>query len=139
MRLIKYAALVSGCLMLLLALPLLAKDDDEEEPQEKVPVAYVKLPPSFITNVQQGAQYIRCDIQLLTKTADNVPDIELHAPALRHELLLLLSDQNGKELKSKNGQEKLRKTALKAVQGVLDKLAGKDLISDLFFTYYIVE
>ncbi len=137
MRFIRYLILAMVCSMLMVSSPLLAKE--EEEAEVPLTISYIKLEPSFITNVQQGAKYIRCDIQLMTKNEVNVADIKLHIPAIRHELLMLFGDQKGKNLKSKNGQEKLRKVALKSVQKVMDRVARKDLVDDLFFTYYIVQ
>jgi len=136
MRFIKFSIFTLACLTLFLSIPVIAADDEEKE---DLTPAYVKLSPSIIANVQGKAKYIRLDIQLMTKDGDNAPEIELHTPAIRHELLLLLGDQKGKDLKSKNGQEKLRKIALKSVQKVTEEMTGKKVVDDLFFTYYVVQ
>ena len=109
----------------------------EEEDKQKV--VYYSLSPSLIANVQGSAKYARCDVQFMVKGEENLVDIQLHSPALRHELLLLLSDQQGKELKTPKGKEKFRKVALKALQKVMKNMAGKELIEDLFFTSFFVQ
>jgi flagellar FliL protein len=117
----------------------LAADEEEGEEAEKTQVAYFSLSPSLITNVQEGARYLRCDVQLMTKDAANLEAIRLHAPAIRHELLLLMGEQKGKALKTASGKEKLRKMALKAAAKVMKKQTGKESVDDLFFTAYFVQ
>jgi flagellar FliL protein len=116
-----------------------AADEEEGEEAETTPVAYFSLSPSLITNVQDGARYVRCDIQLMTKDEANLEKIRLHAPAIRHELLLLLGDQKGEALKTASGKEKLRKMALKAAARVMKKQTGEEIVGDLFFTAYFVQ
>jgi len=126
--------------LLLLLLPALAWAAEEDgEDQEKVQVEYLKLSPSLVVNVQQGARYVRCDVQLMTRKPEALERMKLHAPAIRHELLLLLSDQKGSELKQPKGKETLRKQALKAVRKVLQELTGEPLVDDLFFTSFFVQ
>ena len=112
---------------------------DEDEKEEKKPVIYHSLSPSLITNVQGNAKYIRCDVQLMTRNEDNIPEIELHAAAIRHDLLLLFSEQQGDELKKPKGKERLRKAALKAIRARMEALSGEARIEDLFFTSYFVK
>ena len=111
----------------------------EEVDKEIKPVAYYSLSPSLITNVKGDAKYIRCDVQLMTRDKDNLAEIELHAPALRHDLLLLLSEQQGDELKKPNGKEKIRKAALKLIRTRMKDLSGDARIDDLYFTSYFVQ
>lgn len=126
-------------LLLLLLLPcvVLAQEGDDEE--KTAPAAYYELSPSIIVNVKGRARYMRCDVQLMTRDQAHLQDIVLHAPALRHELLLLFSDQKGDAIKSSKGKEKLRKKALKALQGVMNQFVDANSIDDLFFTTYFVE
>ena len=129
----------ASLILLLLLLPAIAWPAEDEGEQEKVQVEYLKLSPSLVVNVQQGARYVRCDVQLMTRKPEALQQMKLHAPAIRHELLLLLSDQKGSDLKQPKGKEKLRKQALKAVQKVLEKQTGKPLVDDLFFTSFFVQ
>ncbi|MEJ1354609.1 MAG: flagellar basal body-associated FliL family protein [Candidatus Sedimenticola sp. (ex Thyasira tokunagai)] len=119
---------------------LLAEDEEAEAEVEPKTAAYHALSPSLLVNLHTGARYMRCDVQLLSKDDTNLSDIQLHSPALRHELLLLFGDQKGSEMKTPEGKEALRKTALKAVNEVLEKLSGKkELVNDLFFTSFFVQ
>jgi len=107
--------------------------DDEAQ------VTYFELKPSLVSNVNGAAKYIRCDVQLMTNHPDKLEDIQLHSPALRHELLMMFADEDGGTLMTPDGKESLRKRAREALQTVLKDKAGKALIEELYFTSYYVQ
>lgn len=109
------------------------------EEMEPVEINYVELKPSIISNLTGGPKYIRCDIQLMTEYASAVPDIELHMPAIRHSILMLIASRDGKVLKTREGKNALREDALKAVQETLKELTRRTLVADLYFTAYYVK
>ena len=111
----------------------------EEEEKEKKKIAYFSLKPSLIANVHGKARYARFDVQLMTEDEANIPDLQLHAPAIRHELLLLLGDQKGEDLQNPKGKEKFRQTALSAVGKVVKEQTGTNSVKDLFFTSFFVQ
>lgn len=100
---------------------------------------YYALQPPFVSNLSGGPKYIRCDIQLMTRSAAEIPDIALHAPALRHRILMLISGQDGKHLQTREGKEALRSAALDAVQAQLEAFTGRRIVDDLYFTSYHVK
>ncbi len=106
---------------------------------EEKQLAYFSLDPSLITNVHGGAEYVRCDIQLMTKDETNLEDIELHSPIIRHELLLLLGDQQGTDISTPEGKEALRQKALQVVSSVVLAETGKSSVHDLYFTSFFVQ
>ena len=106
---------------------------------EEIDIAYYPLKPSFVSNLRGGPKYIRCDIQLMTEQASEVPKIELHTPALRHSILMLLAGQDGKQLKTREGKEELRQAALQSVRARLEELSGDAIVEDLYFTAYYVK
>ena len=110
--------------------------DDEEA---AVDIAYYALKPSIVSNLSGGPKYIRCDIQLMTEQAAKLPRIELHAPALRHAILMLMAGQDGNTLKTREGKESLRAAALAAVQDQLEAMTGDPIVKDLYFTAYYVK
>ncbi len=128
-------SLLVGALLLLFALPVICADEAEE----KKPLQYFELKPSVVANMQKGAKYIRTDIQLMTRADESLEEITLHAPALRHELFLLISEQEGSKLKEPKGKEAFRKIALKSLQKVMMDLTGKGAIDDLYFTSFFVQ
>jgi flagellar FliL protein len=114
----------------------LAAAEDDAPPVE---IAYHKLRPSIVSNLTGGPRYIRCDIQLMTEYASTLPEIELHEPALRHRILMLIAGQDGEVLRTRDGKEAFRRRALEAVQAELESLTGEKLVADLFFTSFYVK
>jgi flagellar FliL protein len=130
------------CLVLLLPIHFVwAEDEAEEGDEEKAPavISYYQIKPSLVANLASGGKYIRCDIQLMTKDEAFLESLTLHGPALRHALLMLLSEQDGKTLKSSDGKEALRKAALGEVKKVLNEATGKEAVEALLFTTFFVQ
>lgn len=133
---IKFASLRCAAAVLLATLaaaPVQAKEGDPVE------ASYFALKPSFVTNLSGGPRYIRADIQLMTRQAAMLPQIELHAAALRHAILILIAGEDGGRLQDRSGKEQLRTKALAAVQAQLTELTGEALVDDLYFTNYYVK
>jgi len=110
----------------------------KEEAAEK-DIGYYPMKPSFVSNLTGGPKYIRCDIQLMTEQASEIPKIELHNPALRHGILMLIGGSDGKQLKTRDGKEELRQAALNTVRMQLEQLTGETIVEDLYFTTYYVK
>ena len=102
-------------------------------------IGYYAFKPSFVSNLTGGPKYIRCDIQLMTERASEIPKIELHSPALRHSILMLIGGQDGNQLKTRDGKEDLRQAALESVRTRLEQLTGNTIVDDLYFTAYYVK
>lgn len=125
--------------LLILTYSLLYSGVTWADDEEKQPAAYLPINPSLIANVQGKARYARCDVQLMIKSEENVPDVRLHLPAIRHELLLLLGDQKGEVLMTPQGKENFRQSSLAAAGKVIKGLTGVNSIKDLFFTSFFVQ
>ncbi len=121
---------------ILLAANLHAEEEEDDRPVE---ISYVKMKPSFVSNLVGGPEYIRCDIQLMTKYAEDVPEIQLHMPALRHSVLMVLAGADGNELATPEGKEAFRLEALAAVNSKMKELTEQPRVKDLYFTAYYVK
>ncbi|MEJ2694291.1 MAG: flagellar basal body-associated FliL family protein, partial [Candidatus Thiodiazotropha sp.] len=95
--------------------------------------------PSLVANLSSGGRYVRCDIQLMTHDQDFLGILRLHTPAIRHILLLLLSDQDGNSIKTPGGKETLRREALSQINRLLEEASGKAGVESLFFTTFFVQ
>ncbi|VAX07134.1 hypothetical protein MNBD_GAMMA26-1418 [hydrothermal vent metagenome] len=118
--------------MLLVAGYSYAEDEDKQ-------AHYVSLKPSLVVNMKEGAKYARIDLQVMTRDEEQLEDLKLHGAAIRHELILLLSEQTGSSLKTPAGKEAFRQTALASAQEVMKDLTGKTSIDELFFTSFFVQ
>lgn len=140
MNLFRHFSLI---LAMLLATPQLlwAEEEEkaEEETAESAAIHYYQMKPSLVANLISGGRYVRCDIQLMTRDEDFVEDLRLHDAAIRHTLLLLLSDQDGNNIKKAQGKEALRKQALSEINRLLKEQTGKDSVESIFFTTFFVQ
>jgi len=132
MRKLLYLALLCLCL------PLAAHAEDEE-PQPKPEPIYVKLGPSLVSNLNGGPKYIRCEVQLMVHGEEHQALLEKYLPALRHELFLLLVEQDGRALQTPQGKEALRQSAIAAMRQVMQAHTGQPVVEDLYFTSYYVQ
>lgn len=123
-------------LSVMLVLPCYSYAEEDEPPAKP---SYFSLKPSIVVNLRSGGKFARVDIQIMTLDEEQLESIKLHAPAIRHALILLLSDQDGKKLKTPDGKETFRKAALTATQGVIEELTGVDSINELYFTSFFVQ
>jgi flagellar FliL protein len=129
-------------LLMLIAPPLMAEDEkeDAEEAEQAPPViSYYQVKPSLVANLASGGKYIRCDVQLMTHDELFLDELNLHGPAIRHSLLLLLTEQDGKDIKTPSGKEALRKKALSTLGTLMQELSGKNELKALFFTTFLVQ
>jgi len=103
--------------------------------------SYFSIEPPVVVNVfhPKRIKFLQVDTQVKVEDQSVIDSIELHKPAIRHSLLMLFSSQILKELKSVKGKEKLRKEALSAIQKVLKENTGKEGITELYFTGFIIQ
>jgi len=121
--------------LLCFAGPLIAQDGEGDA----VTLTYYEVKPSLVANLASGGKYIRTDIQLMTKDPLFEAQLELHGPAIRHTLLMLLSEQDGKVIRTPEGKENLRQQALTQLSSLMQELSGKQGPDGLFFTTFLVQ
>ncbi len=123
-------------LMVLTSASLVFAAEDEASVSS---VSYYEIKPSLVANLASGGKYIRTDIQLMMQDESFKESLSLHDPAIRHTLLLLLSEQDGRTIKTPQGKEALRKEALSAVSEIMKDLSGQESLRELFFTTFFVQ
>jgi len=102
---------------------------------------YVALTPSFVTNYgnDNRLHYLKVDITVRVETLPNSQKVETHVPQIRHQLILLLSQQTSDGVNTHEGRQKLRADALQAVQEVLKAEEGEKIVTDLLFDNFVVQ
>ena len=135
-----------ACLMLLCLLPLLAQAKSAEKAEQGGPgFEYIEMQPAFVVNFGTTGRigYLKTDVSLRV-SAQAAGAVELHMPALRHELIMLLSSQSAEALAAPEQREALRLAALEAVRRVIAAAAGdtgsaESGVKDLLFTSFILQ
>ena len=123
-----------------LALPVQASAKKEAAPPADG-VQYFALAPALIANVQSPGKprFVRCEVQLQSGKADALPRLTLHAPALRHALLLLFVEQDAATLQTPAGRDQLRQAALEVTRKVMQDQTGETWVDELYFTSFYVQ
>lgn len=100
---------------------------------------YVGIDPALVVNLEDvdAVRYLQVEMQVQTKKSTVEDAIKLHMPAIRNALLMLMSEQDYRELLKVTGKEKLRSAALAEVRRVLKEQAGIGGIDNLYFTSFV--
>lgn len=96
---------------------------DEELSEPVLPTIYYPLKPNFTVNydVNGRQRFLQAELTLMYRDETLVKTLELHMPAVRNGLVMLLSNQTFDELQTQEGKEKLRADALKTIQDIITK------------------
>lgn len=128
---------------LLLALTSFDAGAEEAAEAENADVRYVELKPTFITNFGPSTtprlKYIKTDVALRVLGSEGETAAEMHLPALRHALIMLLSRQSDEQIATGNARESVREAAKTELNAILSAESGEAYIRDLLFTNFIVQ
>ncbi|MEX2482659.1 MAG: flagellar basal body-associated FliL family protein [Gammaproteobacteria bacterium] len=108
------------------------------EPKE---ATYIDLKPEFVINFRDRndrPKFLKAEMSVSTRDGDIERAVERHMPAIRNNLVLLLSRQVYEDLVPNEGKEALRQQALAEVQSVLEKQIGKPGVDDLYFSNFVM-
>lgn len=118
-----------------------ASEQTAEAEPELQPAIYYPMKPEFTTNytVRGRQRYLQLHVTLMLRDRDVVSALELHMPALRNTMVMLLRNQDYQELQTPEGKELLRQQALLKIQEVLEKEIGKPGIEQVLFTNMVLQ
>ncbi len=117
-----------------------AQDADEDAP--KTDSAYVSLGKAMVLNLasqKKKITFLQITADALIDDDSNLELVETHIPAMRHTLIVLLSEQSDVDMKSSMKREELRQQATAEVKALITELTGEDLVSDLLFSSILVQ
>ncbi len=85
---------------------------------------YIALDPAIVVNLAAGRRmkFMQVKAQAMTKSVRMAEIIEANKPAIRHELLMLLTHQDVTTMSDVQGREQIRGEALLAVQKLIYSL-----------------
>lgn len=118
-----------------------AGDDDANKVAAPLPAQYHAMTPAFVVNLADGdsTRYLQADLQLMTRDAETLAALQLHDPAIRNRLLLLLGSQSSAALETRAGKETLQKQALAEVRAVLKAEKAANKVDALYFTSLVTQ
>jgi len=114
----------------------------QDSPGETVPQAlYYTLVPAMVGNYGSGERlkYYKADVALRISSKEVEDRVKHHEPLIRHQLVMLFSEQTDETLGGPEAKEQLRQEALRQVREVLEQEEGAPLIDDLLFNNLIIQ
>jgi len=128
------------CSMILLLGFTQAHAADEEEVTSKSS-AYVSLGDPMVLNLSGSKRltFLQISADVLVGDADSEDTIKTHVPAIRHSLIMLLSEQKAQDIKSPGKREEIRQQATARVKGLIADLSGSQDVSDVLFSSILVQ
>lgn len=118
---------------------------DAENVSEQVPVKqpaiYYSLNPAFVVNFEDKgrSRFLQAELTLLLRDPKVPPALDMHMPAIRNALVMLLSSQSFENLQTPEGKDALRAQALAKIQEVLQQEIGQPGIEQVLFVNFVMQ
>ena len=112
--------------------------EDESAPTTS---AYVSLGDPMVLNLSgtKRLTFLQISADVLVSDADAEETIKIHVPAIRHSLIMLLSEQKASDIKTPAKREEIRQQATAQVQSLIVALSGSTDVSDVLFSSILVQ
>ncbi len=128
-------------LIFLMPQVVFSAEDEEEAPAKKVP-AYISLGESMVLNLattKKRLTFLQLKVDILVADEDAKEVITAHIPAIRHQLIVLLSEQNAIDMKTPTKRDDIRKLATEQVKELMGELASNDSVEDVLFSSFLIQ
>ncbi|MGZ4959786.1 MAG: flagellar basal body-associated FliL family protein [Methylomonas sp.] len=116
-----------------------AAESKHEEVVE--PDVYYALPSPLIVDFPagSGAKVIKVSLTILVQGEANVAVLKKHEPMIRNNLLMAISSIGAEKAKTTEGKQELRALMLTEIGKVLEMMAGKNTVKDVYFTEFVMQ
>jgi len=131
---VRFASLLLFIYCLASSLPVSA-----EEAVPRPEALYTALERPILVNLQERGRYLRATVELMSRDPLAVAAIAHHEAAIRHQLIMLFSQQSIKEMARVENQTKVRDEALARVRSLMSAEGIDDAPEGLYFTSFITE
>ena len=102
---------------------------------------YVAMPRPFVFNVMDGKRdrLVQIKVQLMVRGTTNETLAKKHIPLLEGTLVRIFGAATVGQLRSPEGKDQLRASALIGLNEATKKLEGKELIHTVLFTGFVLQ
>lgn len=113
----------------------------EEDAEARPASAYVSLGDPMVLNLSGSRRltFLQLSADVLVSDSDAEETIKTHVPAIRHSLIMLLSEQKASDIKSPARREEIRLQATSQVQALVADLSGSEAVSEILFSSILVQ
>jgi flagellar FliL protein len=117
------------------------KSESDDEEHAAAETLYYDLGKPLVVDFSKSAsaRFVSISLSFLVEGADTVEALKKNEPMIRNNLLMLINAQGAENLKTREGKDKLRAAILAEVTGVLEKMAGKSHVKEIFLTSFVMQ
>jgi len=117
-----------------------AKPEEAEHPVVE-PDVYYEMSSPLLVNYPAGssARIIKISVSIQAKGDASVEALKKHEPMIRNNLLMAISAIGADKAKTLEGKKELQASMLSEVGKVLEKMAGKNSVKDVYFTEFVMQ
>jgi flagellar FliL protein len=102
---------------------------------------YIPLAPAFVVNYGGTGRlkYLKAEVSVRVDDLQSANSVRHHMPLIRNNLVMLFSRQSEEDVRTQEGKERLRQTALEEINRLITAEDGKSGVVDLFFNNLIIQ
>ncbi|GAB4288838.1 MAG: hypothetical protein Kow0096_01500 [Thiohalomonadaceae bacterium] len=95
----------------------------------------------LVVNFGPGApvRFLQVNLQVMSYDPEALKAMEIHMPAIRNDILLLLGSQKYEVVSTPEGMEQLRGAILAKVQNVLDTYEKERKVEAIYYTEFVMQ
>ena len=103
--------------------------------------SYISLGKPMVLNLSGGKRltFLQISADVLVSDSDAQELIEMHIPAMRHSLIMLLSEKPANDIKSPARREEIRQQAATQIKQLIADLSGSEDVADVLFSSILVQ
>lgn len=118
------------------------KKKKKKKKDPKAEAIYMPLEPQFIVNFggeSEQVRFLQTMIEVMARDKKTINAVTKHMPAIRNNIVLLLSSQTYASLSTQKGKEELRAKVLAEVQRILKEQTGEPGVEAVYFTAFVMQ
>ena len=102
---------------------------------------FFTIDPSFVVNFElpSPVRFLQVTVELELRSAADQDAVRARLPVIRNNLLLLFGSQNYEGLRTREGKERLREAVLAEVRAIVKERAGRDGVTQVYFTHFVMQ
>lgn len=102
---------------------------------------YVALEPEFTVNYGQGGRlrYLKAAVTLEVTNNEAALEVNAHSDAIRHEVIMLVSEQSVEEIRSPESRQKMQDELLKRIRTLMERETDQPMVKNVLFTSFVVQ
>lgn len=137
----KSLSVLMSFLMLCISSAVYAADDEENKQKPKP--AYVSLGKKpMVLNLGTDSKrltFLQLQADVLVKDENAKEIVEANIPAIRHKLIVLLSEQKAVDMKTPAAREEIRKKVTTEVRDMIEGMTNNNDIDEILFSNFLVQ